>query len=201
MVNASANGVLYHAGKVLVGGVAGSKVTIVDGVITTTGGIVLPAGAISSAMLAAGAAATNIGAGGVTTTMLAASAAQAPLGSYVAIPTFASTTTATWLATPVAATVTTGGGLLRVDCSTVLHHSVLAAQYYTAVGVDGTVNNAMSYTLSPGAGYDVSVGWTYYLTLAAGSHTIALFVYLATAGTLTLNNGLNHTLFVTEQKR
>jgi hypothetical protein len=61
VVSASSDGLLVHSGKGLFKGIGGSSVTMVDGVITTTGGIVLPAGAISSAMLASGAAATNVG--------------------------------------------------------------------------------------------------------------------------------------------
>jgi hypothetical protein len=141
-------------------------------------------------------------AGTITTTMLAAGAAQQQLGSYFnAVSGWSTTVLNAWVATAVSLQATTAGGLLRLEASLPLYHSVGGAGFYVGWMLDGNIQNAMAYYISPGINYTVNFGMTWYATPAAGLHTFALAVYSTNAGALSINAAAVATLYVTEQKR
>jgi hypothetical protein len=139
--------------------------------------------------------------GSITTSMLAAGAAQQQLGSYYATPSFSTTVTSGWVATPVSFQATTAGGLLRLEASAALYHSVGGAGFYVGWMQDGVINPALAYYNAPGSNWTVNFGMTWYAQPAAGLHTFTLAVYNAAAGTLALQSAAVATLYVTEQKR
>lgn len=153
----------------------------------------LPVGSVTGAMIQDG----TIG-----TVDIAPNQVQQQLGQYFAAPSFSSTTTATWLATPVSIAATTAGGLLRIEMFTSISHSTLGGIVLTTIGINGsTALGGMSTFTSPGAGYMVPVSYTLYQTLSAGANTFTLYVYNNNAGTLTLSSSVASLLSITEQKR
>lgn len=140
-------------------------------------------------------------AGSITTAAIATGAVNQPLGSYFATPGFSSTVTNAWIATAISVQVTTAGGLLRIEASTPIYHSVAGAGFYVGWMMDGAVQNSLAYYNAPGANWSVNFGMTWYSQPAAGIHTIALGVFNATAGTLATNSAAYSTIYVTEQKR
>jgi hypothetical protein len=145
------------------------------------GALVLPAGSIGTAALATG-------------------AVQQQLGQYAQAPSFA-TSVINWVTTPVSVQFTTAGGLLRLEASMPLYHSVAGAGFYVGYTLDGVIQSSLAYYNSPGVNYTINFGVTWYAQPTAGLHTFAMAVYMATAGTLTINTAVASTLYVTEQKR
>lgn len=140
-------------------------------------------------------------AGSITTAAIATGAVQQQLGQYVAGPSFSTTVVGSWIATPVSVQFTTAGGLLRLEASMALYHSVGGAGFYVGYVLDGAIQSGLAYYISPGVNYTVNFGMTWYAQPTAGLHTIAMAVYNATAGTLVINAAVASTLYVTEQKR
>jgi hypothetical protein len=137
----------------------------------------------------------------VTTAAIQANAVQQQLGSYVALPSFSTTATNTWTATPVAVTVSPGGGMLRIELTLNVSHSVAGATFYTGLMLDGSYLQNLSATTVPTAGGWLCISYVFYHTPSTASHTYAGAVYLISAGTITLSTVIQSTLFVTEQKR
>jgi hypothetical protein len=161
----------------------GGNAVIDSGFTVTAGGIALPNGSVTTAMLAPG-------------------AAQQLIGSYVAGNSFATTTINAWVPT----TATTGsiacsGAQCRIECGTQFYHSLAGAGVYTGLMVDGGVVGAMSYSIIPGASWTVQVGWTFYYTPPAGNRTFTLGLLTANAGTTTIQGAALTSLYVTEQRR
>jgi hypothetical protein len=145
----------------------------------------------------------SLPAGSITTPMLAANAAQQLIGSYIGVPNWSSTTTSTWLLTPIATgPVACGGGLLRCETSFIVQHSVASGYFVSGLGWDGAVQVVMSATHAPGVNYQVTISYVYYVSGLSGSHNFQIFIAHYTAGTLSLPNiSAFSTLYVTEQKR
>lgn len=140
--------------------------------------------------------------GAVGTADIATNAVQQLIGFFATnVPAWNTTTTASWVPTPVAATFTTSGGQLRAEGSVLLMHSAAGAGYYVGLGWDGAMQVGMAYANCAGANYTNTITFVYYLQLAAGQHTITVYVYNAGAGTLTLNQATGWFLWITEQKR
>lgn len=151
----------------------------------------IPNGSITSAMIADGS---------IATADIAPNAVQQPLGLYAAPPTFSTTTLATWVPTPVSVSITSGGGLLRVELSMCIRHSAVGGIALTALGVDGVSGSTLNQCAVAIANGDVFAGWVTYVTPAAGTHTLAVYVYNNNAGTLAISPAIAG-LYVTEQKR
>jgi len=144
----------------------------------------------------------SVPAGSITTPMLAANAAQQLLGTWDGAATFSTTTTGTWQATPVSVSVTTGGGVIRIECAFSIYHSAANAGVYAGIYVDGVQLASNMVVNMPGNNSLLPISFVYYDTgRAAGAHTYALWLQNGNAGTLTLCNFNNSTLFITEQKR
>lgn len=139
--------------------------------------------------------------GSITTPAIATNAVQQQLASYVLATTWSTTVINAWVATAVTVSFTSGGGLLRVDMSMPLCHSIVAAGFYIGYMIDGVISSALAYYTSPGQSYGMNFGMTIYTTTTAGPHTLTLAVYNATAGTFSVLPQALATLYVTEQKR
>lgn len=149
---------------------------------TAPGTLVLPAGSVGTAAIATG-------------------AVSQALGSYFATPGFTTTVINAWIVTPISVSITSSGGLLRIEASTPIYHSVAGAGFYLGWMMDGSNQNSLAYYISPAANCTVNFGMTWYAQPIAGIHTIALSVFNATAGTLSTNSAAYSSIYVTEQKR
>jgi len=160
--------------------------------IQATGGTLnLPANSVGSSQIADGS---------IQTADIAPNAVQQLLGQYVGAPTW-STTTQNWLATPLTCSITTGGGYLRFESTFTASHSAANATWFLGFGWDGAVSIGLTSVVAPAVGNVISSTLIYYGALSAGTHTVTTYVYMITAGTLTIYTGINSVLFVTEQKR
>jgi hypothetical protein len=149
----------------------------------------------------AGGGVLTMPAGSINTATIAANAVQQQLGSYLSAVSWSTSVLNAWVATAVSLQATTAGGLLRLEASMPLFHSLGGAGFYVGWMLDGSIQNAMAYYISPGINYTVNFGMTWYATPAAGLHTFALAVYSTNAGALSINAAAVATLYVTEQKR
>ena len=59
----------------------------------------------------------------------------------------------------------------------------------------------MAFMNIPGVNYTIPVAFVAYTNPTVANHTFGVFVYNATAGTLTFQNGVYGSLYVTEQRR
>jgi len=156
------------------------------------GAVNLPAGSITS---------TQIADATIQTADIAANAVQQYLGGLATASTWTTTVTSTWVLTNVSLTATSGGGMLRIEATVPIYHTVAGAGVYVGWALDGVIQRAVGFLNITGASYTQTVSFTEYGQPAAGSHTFAVAVVNATAGTLGLNNAANCLLYVTEQKR
>ena len=133
---------------------------------------------------------------------LPANSVQAPLGNYLGAGTYSTTTTSTWAISPLAITVACSGGLLRFEVSTAVQHTVAGGTIILGIAMDGapTLPSRMIVGCST-ASFAVPVTWIDYGQPPAGTHTFAIMINNATAGTATLGHSWMYTtLWVTEQK-
>jgi hypothetical protein len=152
-----------------------------------------PAGGLASLVLPAGS---------VTTAMLAPNAASAMIGSYFAVPTWSTTTTSSWIGTIVSTgSIACSGALLRIEFSGTLTHSVLGGGFYSGLMIDGNAVYTLSISNSPGVNYGVPIAWVVYYTPTVGNHIFQMMVNNASAGTLQVSSNVNTGLYVTEQRR
>jgi hypothetical protein len=163
-------------------------------------------GTLPNPGMAAGAAAANVGSlGGVLTGTLpnpglAAGAAQALVGAYTGLPGFSTSTTGTWIGTPVNVTFSSRAVNTRLECQVVVSHTTANAQVFAALYVDGTPLNVRLHTFPSAANQPFTLTLIDYTIPAAGGHTIQLYLLNNTAGTLSTWAGINGTLWVTEQR-
>jgi hypothetical protein len=178
-------------------------------VITSASGI--PAGSITSAMIADGTIATaDIADGSITsakivdgtiaTADLAANAVTNLIGSYNATPTFSTTGTGAWSSTPVSVTGNFGGGRALVTFAAMFQHTAANAQFYTALYLDAAAAVALLHT-EPVANGILVVSYSIYVTPAAGGHSVILYINNSTVGTLQINNASTARMDVVEDKR
>jgi len=131
---------------------------------------------------------------------LPAGTAQQAMGQYVGAPTFSISTVNTWTETPIKATITSTGALLRIEYSTCWKHSAANATCQIGLGFDGTVSIGLLETTQALATASIPYSGVYYTTLPAGSHTVAVWMINNSTGTLSIDNGINSTIYVTEQR-
>jgi len=140
--------------------------------------------------------------GSVTTAKLAANAAQQLLLSVVTPATWSTTITNQWILTPLNGSLTSGGGLLRIEWSIGLYHSAASALCELAVGWNGTWQYSVAMVnTSAVAGASVTLSGIFYVTLPAGGNTVSIWAANLTAGTLGTQTAVNSVLYVNEQKR
>lgn len=172
------------------------------GPVTAIGADAIPDGSITSAKIADGTiTSADIADGGIATIDIAANAVQQQLGSYYTGTNFATTTVAVWLPTPIAVSITTAGGLLRIEYLTALYHTVPGSTFYLAIGWDGLPTQPMGVGASCLSNVPVMFSGTLYYPLPAGAHSVQVFVQNGGPGTLSMFFQTESALFITEQKR
>jgi hypothetical protein len=134
----------------------------------------------------------------VGTAQIQANAVQQPIGSWVGSPSY-SNAVAPWVETPLSVTVTSSGGLLRVEWS-VTFFTNAAGTVWWGVGWNGAAQAGTSIHNPTAANQSMLASGTFYWTLAAGTYRFALFTG-ASGATMTVNTGITSSLWVTEQKR
>ena len=191
---------------------------------TTGKGLALPSGYITNAMMANNSVTTNnlmdgsinsakiadgaiIGAdiqdGVITTAKIAAGNVTALIGSYAAIPSYSSSTTASWLNTSVTTgpVACTGAPTMVFGAVAFTHSGGAGAVTYWTVGLDASQNNTCFGTQNYTASQLQWVHFFLYLSPAAGTHTFSIMAFNNTAGTLALSNAGIGQLAVWELKR
>lgn len=132
---------------------------------------------------------------------LPAGTAQAQIGVYVNTPTFSTTAPSSWVATPITCQATSTGGLLRVEYSVLISHTVATATLYHGVALDTVVQGPWSYDQVPAAGGLIRGVGGLYLTPAAGLHTFTVNLFNNTgSGTMSIPAAGHCYLYVTEQR-
>lgn len=160
-----------------------------DGLWTHTGRFIVSGGPV------------DLPAGAIDTSELAANAAQAYLGSYYSGVSFTISPLNTWVESPAQVTVTTTGGVIRLEALGTLIGSAQGAITYVGLGIDGTCTQAsLQVCQQPLANYIVPFHVLTYQQPAAGSHRFALFLYANTASGGLWSGGIT-SLYVNEQKR
>lgn len=164
-------------------------------------GLILPAssipdGSITSAKIADGAIATaDIAVGAVTSL----------LGNYQAGTTFSSTTTGTWLATPVGFSSTyDGASLVYVCCTVTVSHSVSGAQILVGIARDGTVLGGIGAGVYQSAAANQPQTISVHVVDSAapsGSRSWGLYLMNQNAGTASIIAGVYSTLQAWEWRR
>jgi hypothetical protein len=139
--------------------------------------------------------------GSITTAAIAANAVQQLIGSYIGAPPFSTTVVGSWIETPFQVTAVFSGAPVRIEGVLPLYHSVLAAGMYVGWGIDGTIGRGNVYCNAPAPNYTLTNSFVDYYTPNPGTHRWSLFVYNATAGTLSFNAAVYAMLHLTEQKR
>jgi hypothetical protein len=171
-------------------------------IIDYTGAVTMTSGLTAWGNFQAyGITATNslsLPAGSVTTPMLAAGAAQAIIGSFNGVGGGWSTGAAGWLETSVAVIGTYTGGLnVRIEWSLSFYNSIAGAIINLGIGIDGGLWVGTHVIHTPGANYYCSASGVVYYTMPAGSHRVAVFLNM-NAGVSTISYG---TMYCTEQRR
>src|SRR5215471_5228060 len=119
-------------------------------------------GTITSAMLADGT---------IVTADIAPNAVSQLIGSYgPTTPTFSSTTTGTWLNTPITVTGAAQGNPVRVYGFLTWSHSASGAAVDVGLAVDGALSVSFARDYAPFAAAAVSVAFDVLITPSVGSH-------------------------------
>lgn len=185
-------------------------VDIADGAITsakilngTIDSVDLKDGSVTSAkILDRTIQAVDVAAGAITDNEIASNSATNLAGAYVNFPTFSTTAVTTWIATPLTTgSVAFGGGRVRISASGVVYHSVAGGGYLVGLLIDGTPVLQLVAGTAPAVSFSVPWSFTVYQTGLIGNHTVTVAVYNYTAGTLSLNGSVHHTLYAIEEKR
>lgn len=136
----------------------------------------IPAGTITSAMIADGT---------ITASDLAAGAATALVGSYQNIPSFSTTTVGSWIDTPITVTFTATGAQVMLWADICLLHSASGGAAYVGIAKDGTIiSSTLAVYQNTGANINLSLAMNILDTPTATSHTYRVQVYNTNAGTL-----------------
>lgn len=183
------------SGKALFKGINASLVTIVDGTITTTDAVTVGGTLTASGPIA-------LPAGSVTTTMLAANAATSATLQVSGFGAFSSAAVGSWVATTIASgAFTCQGGPIHITVNAAIQHSTTGgATAYVGLMMDGVIQVNIQLVGFAAAGLPVPCGFTWYMTPAAGSHAWTFAWQNNTAGTVSIVAGLN-SIAVTEQRR
>jgi hypothetical protein len=186
---------LYLGRNLAVGG----TVTVPNGSIA---GAAIASGGITATQMAAGAVTSAaILDGTIATADVAANAIQQAIGTYLAAPTFSTTTTSAWVATPATFSVASQGGLVRLEWMVTLQHTVATAILYCQPGIDGVPGSSLGQITLPNAGLPFVITGVTYVTPSVGTHSYTLYIWLFSAGTLSASAGQSWGLYATEQKR
>jgi hypothetical protein len=172
----------------------------------TLAGTKLQVGTIGTTEIAdGGILAGDIANGVLTSTQLAGGAATSIIGIYQSIPSFSSSSTGTWIATPVAVTGTfssVSGAITLIWATAVVSGSVQGG--YARLGIlkdGGPISGAHGLLMLPTAGYALTISLHAYDQPTQGNHTWAFGVINNTAGTIGLDGATVASLIVLELRR
>jgi hypothetical protein len=120
---------------------------------------------------------------------------------YIAAATFSSTTTSSYVMTPVLVTATlTGQKTVQVHFNVPLQHNTATAVILVGLAIDGGSIAQIGTWAVPAANSSTSKSGSYIYdggAIPAGSHTFTIALF-STAGTMSLNSGAAAHLWVTE---
>ena len=133
--------------------------------------------------------------------VLPSGSTQKLLGTYNQSLSGFSTTVVAWTPTPITVSITTTGGLLRIEWSTCLYSPTTAnAGLIVGLGWDGAIQVGTHGGNLGAINQISSYSGVFYVSLSAGTHTVTVYVNQLQTGTLSIWNGMNSLLYVTEQK-
>lgn len=136
----------------------------------------------------------------VDTAQLVPGAAQARIGNLAYSSGWTAANTG-WQESPIQATVTTTGAMLRLEAVIVWQHTVAGASVSFQFYFDGAAySGQLASVNNPGANYANTTSIIFYGQPGAGSHRFAVGVFNG-AATFTLMGGTSSVLYVTEQRR
>jgi hypothetical protein len=147
------------------------------------GTLVLPAGSVGTAAIAAGAAQQLIASYFVASTW----SANAPYNAWIE----------TAIQTPV---VTCSGALCRFEATINWTCSAVGAVYFALYADHAAWQYSLALDAIPVAANPRTTSFVFYGTPPAGSHSFSVALYFS-AGTISLSGGAYSSLYVTEQKR
>ena len=189
-VEQQTSGNRLHRGKFQING---RLEVLTPGYAQAPSGLVLPAGSVTSDMLAPGA---------VTTAKIAADATQHLIGSYAQAVSWTLPGTNVWTETPIQCMCQFSGAVTRVEFSFLIGCPTKGARIYWVVMVDGTnlSTAALGGLDAPEANFGAMCSGTFYATSpTAGYHRVGVAVYGPSGSQLF--DSIWSTLYVTEQKR
>ena len=138
----------------------------------------------------------------IGTSQLQGNAANGPVAGYQAAPPFSTTTTSTWVNTPISVSHTSvTGGIIRIEWQIDLLHSVLGAGFQVGIARDNVTQASLATLNAYQANYVIHVSGVWYTQPGAGTYTYTLQVNNLNPGTLQTYTGSFAMLWVTEQKR
>jgi hypothetical protein len=190
-------------GLVLAPGIITSAM-IADGTIQ---GSDIATGAIGTTQIAdQGILGGDIASGTITSVQLAGGAAHVLLGSYQSIPSFSSSSTGTWIATPIAVTaaVSTVSGAYIMCFGSILLGGTGGVGTYArlAILIDGNpILGSQSIYQIPAPGIE---GYAFMMAThqpSPGNHTWAIGVLNTSAGTLSCDGATAQSMVVVENRR
>jgi len=173
----------------------------VDGHDHSTGkGLILPASAIPDGSITS----AKIVDGTVGTVDLAQNCVHTLLGSYFATPAFSTSTTSTWVQTPIQATGSVqapAGYLVHVEGWLTLSHSVVNGSWFVGLYRGGAITAYVAVGTSSTVNASQQVGFSYYEQPGAGSYTWSIWVNNSVPGTLSISGSVQASLVITEIKK
>lgn len=167
-------------------------------------GVVPAAGSIPGSALVDGSiTSAKIADGTIATADMALGAATTWIGDYQAVATFSTTSTGSWLNTPITVTGTvTGSRVVATAVITLAMTGGPGAASFVAIARDGATIAASQALYQNGAtGESKTIAMQIVEAPSAGSHTWTVQVLPTTAGTTSLHGSVIDTLHVQEFKR
>ena len=146
----------------------------------------------------------SLPAGSVTTPMLAPNAAQQLIGQYSAATGWVVPGVSQWYESDARCNFTTSGGLLRVEVACAVQATVAGQGVLLGAGYDGGVNlGSLSACHTTGPNFACPLGGVGYISgCPAGLHRMSIFLYAAGGPNgLAFHAWAYQQISVTEQKR
>lgn len=140
----------------------------------------------------------------IPTAALQANVVTGPLAAYMQTPSWSTTTTGQWVATPMVVNFTpsVANSWMMMEWAVSLRHSVANANCAVALGWSGAAQAMVNQMFLPAANLPITANGTYYYQFPTGT-PVSLQVYVSnnTAGTITIDTGMQSRLYATEIKR
>lgn len=132
---------------------------------------------------------------------LPAGTAQQVLGSYRNLVNWNIPATSVWYESPVQCNVTATGGLLRLEATGFVSHSVATAIVYVGFMLDGaSAFDSQALAQPTIANANVPYSIIAYHQTAAGPHRWSVMLYTPSGGPAGMSTAAYQTMYVTEQR-